>query len=56
MPEQQEYDVFLSYSTKDRAWASEFVAALSPAGLHAWFDAAALSPGERWQEKIQARA
>ena|SRR6266568_5699825 len=54
MPEQKEYDVFLSYSTKDSAWASEFADALSQAGLHGWFDVAALPPGERRQEKIQA--
>jgi hypothetical protein len=52
MPEEREYDVFLSYSMKDKAWVSEFAEALSQAGLRAWFDNA-LSPGDRWQEKIQ---
>lgn len=53
MPEERDYDVFLSYSMKDRAWVSEFADVLSQAGVRAWFDKAALPPGERWQEKIQ---
>ena len=26
---------------------------MTEAGVHAWFGEAALSPGERWQEKVQ---
>lgn len=53
MPEKPEYDVFLSYSHEDRAWASEFAAALREAGLKAWFDVHDLLPGERWQEHVE---
>jgi hypothetical protein len=53
MPEKQKYDVFLSYSMKDREWVAEFADTLSRAGVTAWFDVAALSPGERWQEHLQ---
>ena len=54
MPEEQPYSVFLSYSSTDKAWVSEFADALSQAGVHAWFDMTALSPGDRWMEKIEA--
>ena len=52
MPEKH-YDVFLSYSSKDKPWVSEFVSALRTGGVQAWFDVADIAPGERWQEKIQ---
>lgn len=53
MTENKQYDVFLSYSFKDRAWVSQFVEGLRAAGLTAWFDVAELPPGERWQQQIQ---
>lgn len=53
MTEKRDYDIFLSYSSKDKPWVSEFVATLKGAGVKAWFDASDLAPGERWQEKIQ---
>ena len=53
MTEPKQYDVFLSYSSKDRAWVAQFVDGLKAAGLTAWFDAAELLPGERWQQQIQ---
>ena len=36
----KKYDVFLSYSFKDKQWVSEFVIALKKAGVKAWFDVA----------------
>jgi hypothetical protein len=50
---EKHYDVFLSYSSKDKPWVSEFASALRAGGVKAWFDVADLAPGERWQEKIQ---
>lgn len=35
MANEREYDVFLSYSMKDRAWVSEFAEALTEAGVRA---------------------
>lgn len=53
MTEKRTYEVFLSYSSRDRAWVSEFAAALRDAGVKSWFDVSDLAPGERWQERIQ---
>jgi hypothetical protein len=53
MTEEKKYDVFLSYSSQDRSWVSQFAEALRRAGLTAWFDIAEILPGERWQEQIQ---
>ncbi len=53
MAEKQRYDVFLSYSFKDKPWVSEFASALRDAGVKTWFDVSELAPGERWQDKIQ---
>ncbi len=54
MSSSRKYDVFLSYSMKDREWVSEFANALREAGVATWFDVAALTPGTRWQDEIQA--
>ena len=53
MSKGKKYEVFLSYSHKDRPWVSDFVSALRDAGIQAWFDVYDLAPGERWQEHIQ---
>ena len=53
MSKNASYDVFISYAHDDREWASKFRAALDSAGIHTWFDASRLEPGERWQEKIE---
>ena len=53
MAEKQRYDVFLSYSFKDKPWVSEFASALRDAGVKTWFDVSELAPGERWQDKVQ---
>jgi ABC-type branched-subunit amino acid transport system substrate-binding protein len=52
MPESEKYDVFISYSAKDRPWASEFVNALKEEGIRAWFDEE-VSPGDKWLDKIE---
>jgi hypothetical protein len=52
MAEMKKYDVFLSYSHKDRPWVSQFVESLREAGLTV-FDNADILPGERWDVQIQ---
>lgn len=46
------YDIFISYSPKDRSWVSEFVATLKKEGLHPWSDAE-IALGDDWAEAIQ---
>jgi len=53
MAEKHGYDIFLAYSSKDKAWVSEFADALREAGVDAFFDASDLAPGERWQDILQ---
>jgi hypothetical protein len=53
MPEKRKQEVFLSYSPEDKAWVSEFAAALREAGVPTWFDVHALLPGERWVEQVR---
>lgn len=48
-----DYDIFLSYSNKDKSWVSEFVSSLKEAGVKTWFDVHELAPGERWDDKLQ---
>ncbi len=47
-----QYDVFLSYSSKDRPWVAEFTAALREAGAQAW-SVDEIMLGETWQEKVE---
>lgn len=53
MTEGQSYDVFLSYSMRDKEWVSAFADSLRTADVRAWFDVSSLTPGDRWQDKIQ---
>lgn len=46
------YDIFVSYSSKDRPWVSEFVAALRNEGVIPWSDAE-IAPGDKWADVIQ---
>lgn len=52
MAEQHSFDVFVSYASSDKSWATEFVSALKEAGVKIWFDKWNLVPGEPWQEGI----
>jgi hypothetical protein len=52
MPESK-YDVFISYSAKDRPWASEFADALKNEGVRAWYDQVDLKPGDKLMDKIE---
>jgi TIR domain len=53
MDEKHSFDVFLSYASKDKPWASEFGSALRDAGVKIWFDEFNLVPGEPWQERVE---
>jgi hypothetical protein len=53
MTEPPHYDVFLSYSGKDRDWVGAFTESLQDSGVKNWFDVSSLAPGERWQDRIQ---
>lgn len=43
--------VFINYSPKDEDLATELVARLEAAGLHAWFNKREVLPGDNWAEK-----
>ena len=53
MTSKSNYDVFISYSLKDKPWVAEFASALKDSGVRALFDVAELSPGDRWQDRVQ---
>jgi hypothetical protein len=44
----QEYDVFISYSSRDRAMAEELAIRLREAGLSPFFDRWCLPGGKPW--------
>jgi TIR domain-containing protein len=44
--------VFISYSSKDEALATELVTSLEDAGLDAWYSKREVLPGDNWAEKI----
>lgn len=48
------YDVFLSYSRKDRDWVAAFTESLHDAGVNGWFDVhSSALPGEPWEDRIE---
>src|SRR4051794_14205485 len=49
-----EYDVFVSYSTRDRLAVEDLVQGLRNARLNPWFDRWALTAGCSWQQEITA--
>jgi hypothetical protein len=53
MLKKTDYDIFLSYSNKDKSWVSEFVSSLKEAGVKTWFDVQDIAPGERFVDKAQ---
>jgi len=44
--------VFISYSSKDEALATQIVESLEDAGLDAWYKKREILPGDNWAEKI----
>lgn len=49
MSKPSKYDVFISYSAKDKPWASDLVDALKNEGVRAWIDQDVVKPGEKWE-------
>ena len=52
MPEQFQYDVFLSYSAKDKAVVRPLAEPLRQDGVKVWFDEWVLKPGDSIPAKI----
>ncbi len=48
----EKYDVFISYSLKDRTWVRDLAKALHDQGLTVWYDEAEVKPGESLLERI----
>ena len=48
----RKYDVFISYSLKDRAWARNLFEALQDRGVSVWYDEAEVRPGDALLERI----
>jgi TIR domain len=53
MTDPRNFDVFISYSSKDRNWASKFANELEANGVHAWFDQTEIAIGDRVTEKLE---
>jgi len=51
--ENNKYDVFLSYSMKDRDWVGSFVDALRADGIRTCFGMEDFEPGSRWDDELQ---
>ena len=53
MPEEFQYDVFLSHSAKDKAVVREVAARLKKDGLRVWWDEEQIKPGDSIPAKIE---
>jgi hypothetical protein len=53
MASSRNFDIFISYSQSDKAWASKFANELEANGVHAWFDEAEIAIGDRWADKLE---
>ena len=51
MPDQ--YDVFLSHTSRDKVVVRKIAAALADAGLRVWFDEWSIRPGASWQSSFE---
>lgn len=47
------YDIFISYSHKDREFSEKLAEFLRDAKLNVWFDLWSIRPGERWHDAIE---
>lgn len=45
--------VFVSHSSKDSPWCTQFVEALTHLGLDVWFDQKGLYVGDKWVDKLE---
>ncbi len=50
----QQFDVFLSYNSRDRAVVERIAKRLQRAGVQPWLDRWSLTPGEEWQRELGA--
>jgi len=50
----QQFDVFLSYNSRDRAVVERIAQRLKRAGIEPWFDRWSLTPGGKWQGELAA--
>jgi hypothetical protein len=48
-----DYEVFISYSSADRAWAIKLHDGLAARGVHAFFDQASLREGQAWDKQLR---
>jgi hypothetical protein len=53
MPDEFEYEVFLSHSAKDKAVVRDVAERLRKDGMKVWFDELVLKPGDHIQAKIE---
>ena len=51
--EEQVYEIFISYSRKDRTLAKKLLKALEVRGWSIFLDQRAIAPGERWDAKLE---
>jgi hypothetical protein len=51
--ETKDYDVFLSYNSRDRDAVRHLAGRLRADGLLPWFDTRDLPPGARWQDELE---
>jgi hypothetical protein len=50
----QQFDVFLSYNSRDRAVVERIARRLKRARIELWFDRWSLTPGGKWQAELAA--
>jgi hypothetical protein len=49
----KKYDVFLSYTGKDREWVRRLADALLERGLDVWYDEIEIKPGDMWRDQME---
>ena len=47
------YDVFISYTTVERPWASKLFDELEKLGIRTFMDTNRLEPGQKWGEELR---
>ncbi len=52
--EEQVYEIFISYSRKDRKLSKKLLKALEVRGWNIFLDESAIEPGERWDSKLES--
>lgn len=48
-----DYDIFLSYNSKDRAEITKIAERMRSDGVLPWFDTSDLAPGQRWHDELE---